>query len=103
MDWLERTAKLRQWSRSGSRAPHKPLLFLYALGRFQQDADGELRYGAVEEDLQRPLTEYGPPTRRSEQVKRHPQRDYRFGPLIQMPSMTTAPVWITGRIAWPPR
>ncbi|MFD0306973.1 phosphorothioated DNA-binding restriction endonuclease [Streptomyces sp. NPDC127119] len=63
MDWLERTAKLRQWTRSGTRAPHKPLLLLYALGRFQQDASGELRYSAVEEDLQRLLTEYGPPNR----------------------------------------
>ncbi|NNN37512.1 restriction endonuclease [Streptomyces sp. S3(2020)] len=63
MDWLEHTAKLRQWSRNGSRAPHKPLLLLYALGRFQEDPDGELRYSAVEEDLQRLLTEYGPPNR----------------------------------------
>ncbi|MEV8565616.1 phosphorothioated DNA-binding restriction endonuclease [Streptomyces sp. NPDC051322] len=63
MDWLERTAKLRQWTRSGTRAPHKPLLFLYALGRFQQDADGELRYGAVEEDLKQLLAEYGPSNR----------------------------------------
>ncbi|WP_327748773.1 HNH endonuclease [Streptomyces europaeiscabiei] len=63
MDWLERTAKLRQWTRSGTRAPHKPLLLLYALGRFQEDADGGLRYTAVEEDLQRLLTEYGPPNR----------------------------------------
>lgn len=59
MDWLERTATLRQWTRSGTRAPHKPLLFLYALGRFQQDADVELRYSAVEEDLQRLLSEIG--------------------------------------------
>jgi putative restriction endonuclease len=63
MDWLERTAKLRQWSRSGARAPHKPRLLLYALGRFQQDAASELRYSAVEEDLQRLLTECGPPNR----------------------------------------
>ncbi|MFH9860392.1 phosphorothioated DNA-binding restriction endonuclease [Streptomyces sp. NPDC017202] len=63
MDWLERTAKLRQWTRGGTRAPHKPLLLLYALGRFQRDADGELRYSAVEADLQRLLTEYGPPHR----------------------------------------
>jgi len=63
MDWLERTAQLRQWSRGGTRAPHKPLLLLYALGRFQQDAAVELRYSAVEEDLQRLLTEYGPPNR----------------------------------------
>ena len=60
MDWLERTAGLRQWSRDGVRAPHKPLLLLYALGRFQADAEGELRYSAVEGELKRLLAEYGP-------------------------------------------
>jgi putative restriction endonuclease len=60
MDWLERAAKLRQWSRHGVRAPHKPLLLLYALARFQSDAEGELRYTAVEGDLKRLLAEYGP-------------------------------------------
>jgi putative restriction endonuclease len=63
MDWLERAATLRQWTRGGERAPHKPLLFLYALGRFQADSDGELRYSAVESDLKRLLVEYGPPHR----------------------------------------
>lgn len=63
MDWLDRIAKLRQWTRSGTRAPHKPLLLLHALGRFQQDPDGEVRYSAVEGELQRLLTEYGPPHR----------------------------------------
>ncbi|MEV0777907.1 phosphorothioated DNA-binding restriction endonuclease [Streptomyces sp. NPDC050428] len=63
MDWLERTAKLRQWTRVGTRAPHKPLLFLYALGRYQDDADSGLRYSAVEQDLQRLLGEYGPPNK----------------------------------------
>ncbi|WP_055596444.1 phosphorothioated DNA-binding restriction endonuclease [Streptomyces hirsutus] len=63
MDWLERAAELRQWTRSGTHAPHKPLLLLYALGRFQRDADGELRYSAVEGDLKRLLDEYGPPHR----------------------------------------
>ncbi|MFJ3667352.1 phosphorothioated DNA-binding restriction endonuclease [Streptomyces sp. NPDC090106] len=65
MDWLEHTATLRQWSRNGTRAPHKPLLLLYALGRFQEDSDSELRYSAVEDDLRRLLTEYGPPNRTS--------------------------------------
>ncbi|WP_286260158.1 phosphorothioated DNA-binding restriction endonuclease [Streptomyces graminofaciens] len=41
----------------------EPLLLLHALGRFQQDADSELRYSAVEKDLQSLLTEYGPPNR----------------------------------------
>ncbi|MGY4978295.1 phosphorothioated DNA-binding restriction endonuclease [Streptomyces sp. 900105755] len=60
MDWLERTAKLRQWSRDSVRAPHKPLLLLYALGRFQADAEDELRYTVVEADLKQLLAEYGP-------------------------------------------
>jgi putative restriction endonuclease len=61
MDWLERAAKLRQWSRDGVRAPHKPLLLLYALGRYQADAADELPYSAVESDLKQLLAEYGPP------------------------------------------
>ncbi|MFE9613253.1 phosphorothioated DNA-binding restriction endonuclease [Streptomyces sp. NPDC006012] len=65
MDWLERTANLRQWTRSGTRAPHKPLLFLYALGRYQRSGDGALRYSAVEADLRRLLAEYGPAGRTS--------------------------------------
>ncbi|MFJ8442314.1 phosphorothioated DNA-binding restriction endonuclease [Kitasatospora griseola] len=60
MDWLDRVAKLRRWSNNGSRAPHKPLLLLYALGSHQRDAERELRYGTVEEDLKRLLAEYGP-------------------------------------------
>jgi putative restriction endonuclease len=60
MDWLERAAGLRQWSRDGVRAPHKPLLLLYALGRFQADAEGELRYSVVEADLKQLLADYGP-------------------------------------------
>ncbi|MFI7316762.1 phosphorothioated DNA-binding restriction endonuclease [Streptomyces venezuelae] len=63
MDWVERVATLRQWARNGTRAPHKPLLLLYALGRFQKDAGDGLRYSAVEQDLQRLLAEYGPPNR----------------------------------------
>ncbi|GAA2236362.1 MULTISPECIES: phosphorothioated DNA-binding restriction endonuclease [Kitasatospora] len=60
MDWLERVAKLRRWTNNEVRAPHKPLLLLYALGSYQQDADGELRYSVVEEELKRLLAEYGP-------------------------------------------
>ncbi|QRX91959.1 phosphorothioated DNA-binding restriction endonuclease [Streptomyces noursei] len=61
MDWLDRVAKLRQWTNNGARAPHKPLLLLYALANYQRDADGELRYSAVEGELRQLLTEYGPP------------------------------------------
>ncbi|MEU9351777.1 phosphorothioated DNA-binding restriction endonuclease [Streptomyces griseoloalbus] len=66
MNWVERAAELRQWSNGATRAPHKPLLLLYALGRFQQDdGDGELRYSAVEDELKRLLAEYGPRNRTS--------------------------------------
>ncbi|MFK0293885.1 phosphorothioated DNA-binding restriction endonuclease [Streptomyces sp. NPDC090442] len=61
MEWLERVVDLRRWTQNGVRAPHKPLLLLYALGSYQRDADAELRYTAVEDDLKRLLAEYGPP------------------------------------------
>ncbi|MGW3043832.1 phosphorothioated DNA-binding restriction endonuclease [Kitasatospora sp. NPDC001159] len=60
MDWLDRVAGLRRWARNGVRAPHKPLLLLYALGSYQRDTEGELRYSAVEGELSRLLAEYGP-------------------------------------------
>ncbi|MBD0689747.1 phosphorothioated DNA-binding restriction endonuclease [Streptomyces sp. CBMA123] len=60
MDWLDRVAGLRRWTGNGVRAPHKPLLLLYALGCYQRDAGGELRYSVVEEELKRLLVEYGP-------------------------------------------
>lgn len=66
MNWLDRVAGLRQWTRGGARAPHKPLLLLYVLGRFRADDEDDgrgLRYSAVEGDLQRLLAEYGPPNR----------------------------------------
>ncbi|MFE9773890.1 phosphorothioated DNA-binding restriction endonuclease [Streptomyces sp. NPDC005931] len=65
MNWVQRAAALRQWSKGAARAPHKPLLLLYALGRFQRDGADELRYSSVEEDLKRLLLEYGPPHRTS--------------------------------------
>ena len=58
---------LRQWRRAGERAPHKPLLVLYAIGKLQQD-DGrsqrdEVRlipYSEIDENLERLLREFGP-------------------------------------------
>ncbi|WP_189931346.1 phosphorothioated DNA-binding restriction endonuclease [Streptomyces sulfonofaciens] len=65
MDWIERVGNLRQWSRNGLRAPHKPLLLLYALGRFQREPDRALRYSEIEHDLKALLQDYGPPHRTS--------------------------------------
>ncbi|MEE1931165.1 HNH endonuclease [Streptomyces sp. TRM 70351] len=60
MDWLGRVRGLRRWARAGERAPHKPLLLLYALSRFQRDAGAALAFTDVERDLRRLLDAYGP-------------------------------------------
>ncbi len=65
VDWVERVGGLRQWTSGSERAPHKPLLLLYALGRFQSAPESGLRYTDVEEDLAGLLREYGPPRRTS--------------------------------------
>lgn len=61
MDWAERFGNLNQWRRRGERAPHKPLLLLYALGRFQQHGDTPIPFSDAEESLARLLREFGPP------------------------------------------
>lgn len=40
--WLERVASIRQWTRNGERAPHKPSLLLYALGVSSGTVDNAL-------------------------------------------------------------
>ncbi|MFC0863629.1 phosphorothioated DNA-binding restriction endonuclease [Sphaerimonospora cavernae] len=61
MDWVERIADIRRWSRGGERAPHKPLLLLYALGCFQRQGSRPIPFSAAEADLKRLLQEFGPP------------------------------------------
>ncbi|MCM2389801.1 phosphorothioated DNA-binding restriction endonuclease [Streptomyces albipurpureus] len=61
--WISQFSGLRQWARAGERAPHKPLLLLYALARFQRDGAEPLRYSAVERDLRGLLAEFGPARR----------------------------------------
>lgn len=61
MDWIERIAGIRRWTRGGERAPHKPLLLLYVLGRFQRHGNLPIPFSTAETDLKRLLKEYGPP------------------------------------------
>jgi hypothetical protein len=61
MDWADRVARLRQWTRGGERAPHKPLLLLYALGRFQLHGNEPIVFSEAEEQLKQLLREFGPP------------------------------------------
>src|ERR1039458_7420095 len=52
---------LNQWRRGGERAPHKPLLLLYALGRLQRTGSSRMAFAEAEGDLRRLLEEFGPP------------------------------------------
>jgi putative restriction endonuclease len=61
VDWAERVSRLRQWSQRGKRAPHKPLLLLYALGHFQRNGNSPVLFSEAEEHLARLLREFGPP------------------------------------------
>lgn len=63
MDWIERVCQVRQWRKDGKRAPHKPLLLLYALGHFQREGDTAIRFRDAEEQLELLLREFGPPRR----------------------------------------
>ena len=47
------------WERHGERAPHKPLLILYAIGKLLLGEE-QLRYAAIEADLCDLLKEFGP-------------------------------------------
>jgi putative restriction endonuclease len=63
---------LRVWKREreGERAPHKPLLVLYALGRWQRGVT-TVSFREVEKDLKDLLREFGPP-RKSD----HPEEPF---------------------------
>ncbi|MFG2247401.1 phosphorothioated DNA-binding restriction endonuclease [Spirillospora sp. NPDC048823] len=61
MSWVERVTRVRRYSRNGERAPHKPLLLLYALGRFRSEGPRAIEFSAAEQDLGRLLQEFGPP------------------------------------------
>lgn len=60
-DWLERVGAIRRWSRGGERAPHKPLLLLYLLGRIARTGSSEVGFAEAEPTLVRLLQEFGPP------------------------------------------
>lgn len=52
---------IKKWQRSGERAPHKPLLLLYALGRLARGEPRQMLYAEVKNDLKSLLNEFGPP------------------------------------------
>ena len=52
--------RLRVWKNAGERAPHKPLLALYAIGRLLRDEVRLIPYSEVEQNLKQLLREFGP-------------------------------------------
>ena len=58
---LQKFEKLRQWGSGGERAPHKPLLVLYAIGKLLRGEDRLISYADdIEENLKNLLREFGP-------------------------------------------
>jgi putative restriction endonuclease len=51
---------LTVWSSGDQRAPHKPLLILYALGRYRPGEPSEIPFAEVSRDLTELLKEFGP-------------------------------------------
>jgi putative restriction endonuclease len=58
---LERFDRLNVWSRGDQRAPNKPLLILYALGRWSHGDQADIPFRDVNRDLTILLKEFGPP------------------------------------------
>jgi len=68
-------ANINVWKRGSQRAPHKPLLLLYALGRCVRGESREVLFEEVDQKLRRLLIEFGP-SRKSQ----HPE--YPFVRLV---------------------
>lgn len=57
---LEKTGNIRTWQKGDLRAPHKPLLLLYTLGRISRGEPRLAPYAEIKEDLHKLLVEFGP-------------------------------------------
>ena len=58
---IQKFETLRQWRSDGERAPHKPLLVLYAIGKLLSGEDRLISYtDDIEENLENLLKEFGP-------------------------------------------
>ena len=58
---LDLFRNLKVWKKGDKRAPHKPLLLLYMLGRLQRGLTGQVSFEKVDKHLGRLLDEFGPP------------------------------------------
>lgn len=87
----DRFSTLTVWQRGGQRAPHKPLLALLALGRWQRGERGPVRFADLEKPLLGLLVEFGPHRR-----SHHPELPFWH--------LQTDGVWVvTPAAGYPPR
>ena len=56
---LQKFATLGMWKRAGERAPHKPLLILYAIGKLLRGDSRLIPYREIDEELAKLLGEFG--------------------------------------------
>lgn len=93
-EWLDAALRIRPWEQQGLRAPHKPLLLLFALGRLQRSGQSNMAFGDAEEPLRRLLREYGRPgiRLRAEYPFYHLQNDniWQITPRIAVPAGSSA-------------
>ncbi len=59
---LKRFDRVSVWQRGNRRAPHKPLLLLYALGRCSRHEGNDIAYLDAERDVRQLLIDFGPPS-----------------------------------------
>lgn len=59
--WVEQVRGIRTWVRDGQRAPHKPLLLLWMLGRVQAGRTGPVTFADLEVPVRGLLRDFGPP------------------------------------------
>lgn len=59
----QKVKNIKPWKKGDERAPHKPLLILYALGQLQSKGTNQFNYENVKEDLKILLEDFGHPNR----------------------------------------
>ena len=67
---VQKFETLNQWRKDGTRAPHKPLLVLYAIGELLRGKSRLLPYSEIDENFGNLLSEFGP--RRSKHGTQYP-------------------------------
>lgn len=61
MKLLDAIDSLNLWKRGGKRAPHKPLLLIYALARQVRDPNAKFEFSRIEKDIEELLNEFYKP------------------------------------------